>query len=109
MDNQPEELDQSGLDRRAVLRRGAVLGGSLVWTVPAVQSIAGAAFAAGSPLCDASITGTSGGVCQKIVYTPTRACCDCVAANAALPLPLAIAFCAFTGQCVQDPTSPQPC
>ena len=46
-----EEMDErSGLDRRELIKRGAVLGGALVWTVPAVQSIGGTAFAAGSPV-----------------------------------------------------------
>lgn len=34
-----------GISRRTVLRRGAVVGGSLVWAAPAVQSISRAAFA----------------------------------------------------------------
>lgn len=38
-----------GLTRRDMLRRGAVVGGALVWTVPVVQSVAPSAYAAGSP------------------------------------------------------------
>ena len=37
------------LSRRAMLRRGAVVGGALVWATPVVQSIASPAFAAGTP------------------------------------------------------------
>lgn len=51
MDNTPalgDDPGSGGLDRRAVLRRGAILGGALVWTVPAVQTLAGPAFAAGT-------------------------------------------------------------
>jgi hypothetical protein len=33
------------MDRRALLRRGAVLGGSLVWAAPTVQALARPAFA----------------------------------------------------------------
>lgn len=34
-----------GISRRTVLRRGAVVGGSLMWAAPAVQSISRSAFA----------------------------------------------------------------
>jgi hypothetical protein len=44
-------LETTGLDRRSVLRRGAMLGGALVWTAPVVQSLSPAASAGadGSP------------------------------------------------------------
>lgn len=38
-----------GISRRTLLRRGAVVGGALLWTTPIVQSIPHPAFAAGSP------------------------------------------------------------
>ncbi len=50
--NDQEHVDgplESGLDRRTLLRRSAVVGGALVWATPVVQSIASPAFAAGSP------------------------------------------------------------
>jgi hypothetical protein len=31
-------LDENGISRRQLLRRGAVVGGAMVWTVPAVQT-----------------------------------------------------------------------
>lgn len=41
-----EPIDTNlGISRRAVLRRGAVVGGSLVWAAPAVQSISRTALA----------------------------------------------------------------
>jgi hypothetical protein len=40
----------AGMDRRQLLRRGALLGGALAWTAPVVQSISPAAFADGSPI-----------------------------------------------------------
>jgi hypothetical protein len=43
-----DEIDD-GLSRRSLLRRGAALGGALVWTVPVVQSVTPSAFATGSP------------------------------------------------------------
>ena len=49
MDDAREDLEPGSLSRRAMLRRGAALGGTLVWAVPVVQSIGPAAFAAGSP------------------------------------------------------------
>ena len=39
-----------GMDRRTMLKRGAVVGGALVWATPVVQSIASPAFAATSPV-----------------------------------------------------------
>jgi hypothetical protein len=44
MDEHPSE-ETSGLSRRQMLKRGAAVGGALVWTVPAVQSLSGTAFA----------------------------------------------------------------
>jgi hypothetical protein len=44
-----ESLDDAGVNRRAVLRRGAAFCGALVWTVPVVQSVSPSAFAVGSP------------------------------------------------------------
>lgn len=38
-----------GLDRRQLLRRGAVLGGALVWTTPVIQSLSPSAYAVGTP------------------------------------------------------------
>jgi LPXTG-motif cell wall-anchored protein len=51
MDDAREDLEPGSLSRRAMLRRGAVLGGALVWAVPVVQSVSPAALAAtdGSP------------------------------------------------------------
>lgn len=37
---------ESGLTRRQALRRAAAVGGTLVWTVPLVQSMSGSAVAA---------------------------------------------------------------
>jgi hypothetical protein len=39
-----------GISRRDLLRRGAIVGGTLIWTVPLVESISRSAFAKkGSP------------------------------------------------------------
>jgi hypothetical protein len=38
-----------GVSRRELMRRGAVVGGTLLWTAPVVQSLSPKAFAAQSP------------------------------------------------------------
>ena len=48
-DQHPVDETPDGLDRRSLLKRGAVVGGALVWTTPVVQSIASPAFAQTSP------------------------------------------------------------
>ena len=93
-----------GLDRRNVLRRGAVLGGALVWTVPAVQTLSGAAFAAGSPLCTVEVRFIDeNGACLKVTFTPSSTCCNCVATQQGPPnnhpLPIAIAVCIANQSC----------
>lgn len=40
------EPDQPAVSRRDALRRGAAVGGALIWTVPVVQSLSGTAVAA---------------------------------------------------------------
>jgi hypothetical protein len=107
---EPPNVDQerTGMDRRDVLRRSAILGGAMVWTVPAVQSIAGAAFAAGTPLCSASASGTFNGVCQKVQFDPTKTCCDCLNANSGAGPFLAVLICGIGGQC-QVTGPPTPC
>ena len=42
--------DEGGLSRRDMLRRSALVGGTVVWMAPAVQTLASPAFAAGSPV-----------------------------------------------------------
>lgn len=41
--------EPTDVSRRDMLRRSALVGGALVWTAPAVQTLASPAFAAGSP------------------------------------------------------------
>ena len=53
-----DDIQDGGLDRRSVLRRGAILGGAMVWTVPTVQSLAGPAFAIGTAeICQVILAG----------------------------------------------------
>ncbi len=80
MESPPDTTEQSsGIDRRSVLRRGAILGGALAWTVPAVQTIAGPAFAAGTPCLGSFIYNDGKGHCFRVTYHQTKTCCDCVA------------------------------
>lgn len=40
-----EANEDSGLTRREMLRRGAIVGGTLLWVTPAIQSLTPSAFA----------------------------------------------------------------
>jgi hypothetical protein len=50
-----------GMSRRDLLRRGAIVGGTLLWTIPVIKTISSAHVAPGSP---------------------TFTCCECRAGNA---------------------------
>ena len=92
----------TGLDRRTVLRRGAILGGALVWTVPAVQTLAGPAFAAGSPCVGAVLYIDTRHHCLEIVYKADTTCCDCVASLTPTMggnVAFAAVLCQLAGQC----------
>ena len=58
----PDRTDpaRGGLSRREVLRRGAIVGGNLLWIAPAIQTLTPKAYA----------------------QTAAFACCDCRAGNA---------------------------
>jgi hypothetical protein len=48
-------MDSSlGISRRTLLRRGAIVGGALVWTTPVVQTLASPAVATGTQIGDLS-------------------------------------------------------
>ena len=48
---EPSSTDSSlGISRRTLLRRGAVVGGVLVWTPPVVITLASPAASAGTPV-----------------------------------------------------------
>jgi hypothetical protein len=76
-----------GPNRRDVLKRGAMVGGALVWAVPAVQTIASPAFAAGSVAEDncmvrICIETTPGVPCTPVCVAGAGADC-CAAINQA--------------------------
>jgi hypothetical protein len=89
------EVPGDGMNRRDVLKRGAMVGGALVWTVPVVQSIAGPALAAqGSEapeLCAFTlIVSVDGGTTGCVRVTgATQECCNALNAANVLPDPVA--------------------
>jgi len=75
------------LGRRDVLKRGAILGGAVVWTTPVVQSLAGPAFAASSPAgenCEFDVIIVVNGVevCEHVVANTPECCAAIDSANA---------------------------
>jgi hypothetical protein len=76
-----------GLGRRDLLKRGAIVGGAVLWTTPVVQSLASPAFAAGSPAAgscefDMYIVQNGVTVCEHVEGS-TPDCCTAIAgANA---------------------------
>jgi hypothetical protein len=116
MDNTPTlgEDPGGGLDRRALLRRGAILGGALVWTVPAVQTLAGPAFAAGTACVPDLVLSVNGHCISKTVYTDgagAGSCCRCYTSTLSslgtLPGagPIAVVLCQLGGECNATPSA----
>jgi hypothetical protein len=58
VDDQPRNAQSGRLSRRDLIRRGAIVGGSLLWVAPAIQSLTPAAHA-------------------QTVGSPTFGCCEC--------------------------------
>ena len=58
MDEEPRNAESGRLSRRDLIRRGAIVGGSLLWVAPAIQSLTPAANA-------------------QTVGSPTFGCCEC--------------------------------
>ena len=84
------EQPRDGLNRRDVIKKGAMVGGALVWTTPVVQSLAGPALAAQGSLAPETCViflsvGTVGGVpANPVCYQGMSVqCCSALdAANA---------------------------
>jgi hypothetical protein len=49
MSDRKSGTHESGISRRELLRRGAIVGGTMVWAVPVLQSLTPPAYAQGSP------------------------------------------------------------
>jgi hypothetical protein len=100
--------DESGMTRRDLMRRGAVVGGTLLWVAPAIQSISSKAYAqtTGSGLCEVCLAttvdpdgpGPLPPVAGHVPMGATAACCACVAANGGGVV--AVLICAITQQCL---------
>lgn len=69
-----ENESRQGITRRDALRRGAVVGGALVWTAPVVQSLAHPAFAqtAGTEAPQQVCGRLTGGGQGSVVTSPDR-------------------------------------
>lgn len=95
-----EPTRPDGLSRRDVLRRGAMFGGALVWTVPAVQTIAGPAFAAGTSCVGCVEFTRRNGITTFTSFGGDEACCDCVATfEPTFGLIVAVALCVLQNSC----------
>ena len=58
----PDDVNANlGISRRQLIKRGAIVGGTVMWAAPVVQSL----------------TSPAGAVAQGRVGTPSHACCFC--------------------------------
>ena len=80
----------------------------MVWTVPAVQTFGGAAFAAtGTPPCspdEIQINDPNGACLLKFTLAATPQCCDCIASQS--DPALGAVLCVGSGACS---ATPAPC
>ena len=110
MDKPEKRIDlnsELGMTRRDLIRRGAIVGGTLLWVAPAIQSMAPKAFAQeaapGSVLCRACRTdivdpdgpGSQPPTTVHTEFGATTACCNC------LRTPHSLSFCANNGFCLE--------
>lgn len=81
-----EEATRGGLNRRDVLKRSAVVGGTLLWSAPVVQTFARPAFAQDvSPESTIVVLTAVGAppVCRITTYSEPEDCSTCVSAEIA--------------------------
>ena len=108
--------DESGMTRRDLMRRGAIVGGTLLWVAPAIQSIGSKAYAqTGSPLCNAcvQISIQPGNVVVHFNIVSDETCCACLAAAAeagtAEDIAVATFACVIGGPCDSSDLILGPC
>jgi hypothetical protein len=117
MGQESEGQRGSGIPRRTLIKRGAIVGG-LVWATPVVQSLRIPAHAQEgqmSELCAACLAATIDPpgppppVTSHVTFVPTTACCDCIAAGGGNLD--AVVLCAVAGTCTILPaqSGPGPC
>jgi hypothetical protein len=100
-----------GISRRDLIRRGAIVGGTLVWAAPVVQSIAPKALAQtgqGTPACEITVIfqPAPGGPCFQVgVCTAEPECCTCLLTGLGSPCDDECA----SQNCVSTPVTPVPC
>ena len=101
--------DETGMTRRDLLRRGTVVGGTLLWVAPAIQSIGAKAYAQTrtSALCTACISATINSVTTHATFNPTTTCCDCIDGGGGGLI--ALILCAVGGQCLIVESGPGAC
>jgi hypothetical protein len=98
-----------GMSRRDLLRRGAVVGGTLLWTVPVIKTISSAHPATGSPVfgCCECRTGKAGkkrceGQDHVQCFSNGQSCANCTQSEA-----LCQAWCASQNKSYCFHSSPQ--
>jgi hypothetical protein len=99
-----------GMSRRDLLRRGAVVGGTLIWTIPVVKTLSSAHPSTGSPLfgCCECRKGPAGkkkctpGTGHIVCYDEAESCQNCTQAESKCQ-----AWCKQQGRAYCFHTSPQ--
>ena len=87
MSQQSDTPLRTKIDRREALRRGALVGGALMWATPVVQSVAMRTAVASTPVVGADcpshldIKVECAGVTQCLIVEPIGACGDQVSAS----------------------------
>lgn len=89
MAEQSDSEARRGISRRDLLKRGAIVGGTLLWAAPVVESLAAPAFASTSPVfqscCECAGTKNGNTVYYALVDDYDCATCESACPNAAPP------------------------
>jgi hypothetical protein len=93
-ENSADQLSY-GLTRREALKKGALLGGALIWTTPAVQAIGilPAHAQEVSPLCEVRVSFGPPGSPIEICFRTTPDVCACIADCGPNPTGACVAEC----------------
>jgi hypothetical protein len=93
-----------GISRRELMRRGAIVGGTLLWATPVIQSLSPPAFAQATPeqcscCCCANPIPVPGGMIQCTTDSFTQTFCTAFCAAAGGPKPGSAGFCTGNVDC----------